>query len=1361
MKGKGKRIFSSATAIITVIAILMTGALAWYAGSSAINAFSGTRKDNPPITTYPGANLHDDFGDPSVGGRINKRVYVENTGDTEVFVRVQLSEKLNDGNYELHIPKGSDVASCGDDFHSAFEAGSDIFKWEMGNTAPYDYTSIKDSSAWEVAEAPGNQSELIADALGHASIDAGAKADLSAGAKDKKTLTAQVITMAAYNGKNAEEKADFVGWVYDIDGYAYWSQPLAPAAATGLLLRTVTVPAKDTQTYTYDIKVDMEYVDIADIGAWLEVGSDGKRTIAVNADNQMTSSNNDEGAIIKEGPQAGGTTIEASDAAKELLKNIAARAFSFAVESITLNKGDTTEAPVAKDEEGNEVTIDTWDNKDDTVATVDPDTGDIVAIEVGETIVTGNIGDESADYKIIVTDKLQVGEEGTDNDGKVSVKVDETKTIPTIKNAKGNPVAPSSLTWTELDEAIATFNEATGEVTGVSVGTTTMIGTDANGNKATVAITVTEKDRIDRPFNFDIAIDGGLILNIGEEANAPTATRVGGGPVTIVSWVNEHQDIAEVNQTTGYVVAKAVGTTTVTGTDDDDNSDNYNIRVIDELMVGEPTDEDDDDYDELGLYGGKVTVEVDKSAPIPTIKNTKGQVISPSTLTWSGLDTDIATFNRNTGNVVGMSAGETTMVGEDANGNKATVLIKVVADPVERVLRVINPPTEINVGYPLNAPTIVDQDNRLATIVKWESNATSYLTVNQFTGVLTGVDARAAVVTITATDNHGKTASFPVKVIKELQLPIGASRDIQVVRDDSVVVVLLMEAQGKTITMTELDWAMTNTTIATFDEATSRIIGKKAGETTLVGTDDFGNTITFNIEVLEKDALILGAVNPPTNLNQGGEANAPRVEDEDGNRVTIKEWESGDPSILTVDPDTGKITGKTPGTTNVFGKDEDGNEVKFPITVTDVLTATPASVEIKKGGDANIPVIRDIHRNIVDPKDDIETWVSSDPTKATIDPDTGKINALEVGSTVLTGTDEHGNKVVINVTVLAKDPVPLVPIAPPTDMNRGDEAEEVKAGKASDPRDTVAIVEWESSNPEVVEVDAAGNLTAKQPGTTVITGTDNDGNTIDFPITVTDVFTADDIAVAAGTTKPLPVIKDVNGETVDYTDIVQWTNSDPTKATLNETTGIVSGLTKGETTLTGVDTHGNTVVIEVEVTGMTDQEKLNDAIEEELFTTRIYNPREGQGEWGDKEEMVIADNQDWVIIPYYALDPQNGSQQYGTLERNYGEIPLANFLNTDSEFWKDVTFTSTSDIVKRIDTDNEAGHIYTWYLPEYMEWTMAYLEGAYWPGTYEHSDGLRPESEVTAHLGDATFTFTIRNQYQGTILIKQELLVRP
>ena len=259
MKKNQRRVLSSATAVICVLAILLSGTFAWRAVSSALNEFTGLK---PPPELQAGGNLHDDF-DPETG---DKSVYVENTGEKDIYVRIKLNEVLELGTttapdtpvWETHVP-GTSVAECeGDE-----EYHLDDFVWTMGNDDPYDFATIVGATGWSTTDYEAN--DALVGGIGVANT-----VDLSEEDKDLTAPACEVITMAEYNAKTPEEKADFEGWVYDADGYAYWSQPLAPESATGLLLSHVATPSTYTDDYYYAIDVIMEYVDIEDLPAWLD-----------------------------------------------------------------------------------------------------------------------------------------------------------------------------------------------------------------------------------------------------------------------------------------------------------------------------------------------------------------------------------------------------------------------------------------------------------------------------------------------------------------------------------------------------------------------------------------------------------------------------------------------------------------------------------------------------------------------------------------------------------------------------------------------------------------------------------------------------------------------------------------------------------------------------------------------------------------------------------------------------------------------------------------------------------------------------------------------------------------------------------
>ena len=266
MQGKKKKLLTSITALICVVALLVGGTFAWRGVSSALNEFTATKATE----TDPGANLHDDF-DATTG---DKNIYVENTGDSDVYVRIRLDEVFVDGSntpsiaWSTFVP-GIDLTESGA-HHDAY--GTEGFVWTLGNeTTPYAYHSIEGSTEWDAAADRAATDALVGDALGSAK-NGSTIVDLSAGDTTAKVApTGTVITMADYNdpAKNPDGKA-FVGWIYDTDGYAYWSQPLKEGETTSLLLNGVTVPTANSETYYYAINAVMEYVDIEDLPAWTE-----------------------------------------------------------------------------------------------------------------------------------------------------------------------------------------------------------------------------------------------------------------------------------------------------------------------------------------------------------------------------------------------------------------------------------------------------------------------------------------------------------------------------------------------------------------------------------------------------------------------------------------------------------------------------------------------------------------------------------------------------------------------------------------------------------------------------------------------------------------------------------------------------------------------------------------------------------------------------------------------------------------------------------------------------------------------------------------------------------------------------------
>jgi len=249
-------------AALSVAAFCVTGTLAWTSFSSEIiNEWHGNG---------PGATLHDDHDDNGE----NKDVYIENWGSEPLVVRIRLSEYMEMGkgaglkavatvsstgqpvrdpeNYSDPLVDGADIDHPetwakhipDTDTPNLCEA-ADIHKyweWAMGGQKYYFPVSAagREDSGYIDQNSPDN---LTADSVN------------SGGVKAMHTLPAAVLTMAQWLDEGSP-----VGtyWVIDADGWAYWTKPLMPGEATGLLLDKVTIKTPPELDYFYGILVDAQ-----------------------------------------------------------------------------------------------------------------------------------------------------------------------------------------------------------------------------------------------------------------------------------------------------------------------------------------------------------------------------------------------------------------------------------------------------------------------------------------------------------------------------------------------------------------------------------------------------------------------------------------------------------------------------------------------------------------------------------------------------------------------------------------------------------------------------------------------------------------------------------------------------------------------------------------------------------------------------------------------------------------------------------------------------------------------------------------------------------------------------------------------
>lgn len=295
MRNKRKLLASVSAAVLTA-AIVLSSTFAW----QSINQTAKNEVSSEGIN--PGGRLHDDFDGET------KKVYVENFGEENIFARIRLDEymELGDGAGEEGTNRGdgtqltilgNPTAQFADpstwmthkpnpeveDCNVAEPGFHDYFKWTMGGKTWYMPTFDKNKDSLDAdingTLAGGDTGTAYGDYIeygpgdketGNAIYDADDNTVQDGNTTSQReehtaaeTLDATVITMQEWidGGRTPGNY-----WVYDVDGWAYWAQPIQPGTATGLLLASIEQIAEPDKDWYYSINVVAQFATAGDWG---------------------------------------------------------------------------------------------------------------------------------------------------------------------------------------------------------------------------------------------------------------------------------------------------------------------------------------------------------------------------------------------------------------------------------------------------------------------------------------------------------------------------------------------------------------------------------------------------------------------------------------------------------------------------------------------------------------------------------------------------------------------------------------------------------------------------------------------------------------------------------------------------------------------------------------------------------------------------------------------------------------------------------------------------------------------------------------------------------------------------------------
>jgi uncharacterized protein YjdB len=667
--------------------------------------------------------------------------------------------------------------------------------------------------------------------------------------------------------------------------------------------------------------------------------------------------------------------------------------------------------------------------------------------------------------------------------------------------------------WSSSTPAVATVNATTGLVTGLTAGTATItytvVGTGGCANAtATRTVTVTAA-----PTAGTLSGSQGICVS---GTSTFTSTVTGG------AWSSSTPAIATVNATTGLVTGIAAGTATmtytVTGTGGCANA--TATRTV--TVTTAPT---------AGTLSGNQSICV-------TGTTTFTSTISGGA--WSSSTPAVATVNATTGLVTGLTAGTATItytvVGTGGCANAtATRTVTVTAAPTAGTLS----------GSQGICVSGTSTFTSTVTGGAWSSSTPAVATVNATTGLVTGLTAGTATMTYTVTGTGGCTNATATRTVTVTAAPTAGTLS----GNQSICV---SGTSTFTSTISGGAWSSSTPAVATVNATSGLVTGVTAGTATITytvtGTGGCSNaTETRTVTVT---AITAGTLSGTQNICVNGTSTFTST-------VSGGSWSSSSASIATVNATSGVVTGVAAGTATItYTVTGTGGCTNATATRTVTVTAAPTAGTLSGNQSICVSGTSTFTSTISG-----GAWSSSTPAVATVNATSGLVTGVTAGTATITytvtGTGGCSDATATRtVTVTA------------TTAGTLSGTQNICVNGTSSFTSTVSGGSWSSSSTSIATVNAtSGVVTGVAAGTATITYTViGTGGCANATATRTVTVTA---APNAGTLSGNQNICS-NGTTTFASTATggTWSSSAPGIATVNATSGLVTGVSGGTATIT-------------------------------------------------------------------------------------------------------------------------------------------------------------------------------------------------
>ncbi len=704
--------------------------------------------------------------------------------------------------------------------------------------------------------------------------------------------------------------------------------------------------------------------------------------------------------------------------------------------------------------------------------------------------------------------------------------------------------------------------------------------------------------------------------------------------IQTVEWKTDNEAVMKIDKTTGAIEGNSSGEAVITASAKDGSEKTGKVTVVSRIMVSELSFEaltadksesaPKDEYGRVMLTSGNSIRLVPKF--VPADANVKGISIVNGNSSAIEITADTATGEYV---VTANTVTEDTVVkitGTTRDGAHVEGSINLIIKPKVTKINIYkdnnsqNSYTDRTIGINPEKDSKVftlrvkNEPENASQLVSWKSGNTKVATVEDNKDgscVVTILDKGSAIITATATDGSKVSAITTINVSTTAsEIVITGSKSVM----KGSTITLKAEVYPKTAQNKNVKWSTLVPDVASVNETTGEVTGKKAGIAIIVATaaDGSGVTGTHTVKVTdpietfdiikydgnnndEDDVVLSGksvgidpdiyadGVDPTTRIDM-------RITPETACQTVT--WKSSNEKVATVED--GVITAVAMGTAVVTATSDDGSGKTAQVKV--VVTTLTKSVEITGehyvGKNCYIQlkaVVGDLdaaNKNVV--------WTSQYPKIATVD-STGKVTAVgSDGWTVITAeaADGSGAKAEHKIYVLgAEDTVDITGADGALSIQEKNNKKTAEYDMSD--KDTVRLIAsltdgaleqeypkgviWTTSDKNIATVEADSNsrastVTFLKAGEVTITAKAADGTGAKANDKVTITVTNKNPKVTITGPKQVASGKKILLSAGNTN--VTWKSSDESIATVNAKGQVSAKKTTGEVTITATAVAG-------------------------------------------------------------------------------------------------------------------------------------------------------------------------------------------